>query len=329
MARLALTLPVGTMAPPIVSGSLDLARRFIGKGYDEIWLAEVNAAESYALAGALSQVVPGTRIGTGILPLATRSPLVHAMGASTMHELTDGRFALGLGVSSETIVRDWAGQPFDAPLTRTRELVTVLRQALAGQKTQVEGRVSSRGLRLPQAAPVPILLGALNDAMLRLAGEISDGLVLNMVPESAMPKVIGIARDAARAAGRDPDSLEVVVRLHVAITDDLAGGRDLARKAFGPYLATAGYGRFFESLGYRGEIAALRAAFAAGDRKGVAAAMIDPIADAVGVVGPLDHVRARIAAYAAAGVDVIAVHPIATGLDAIGEVFESVVGAAS
>lgn len=324
MTRLALTLPVGTMAPPVVTGSLDLARRFIGRGYDEIWLAEVASAESYALVGALSQVVPGTRIGTGILPVSTRSPLVHAMGAATAAELTGGRFALGLGISSETIVRDWAGQPFDKPMARMRGLVRSLRQALAGEKTQVDGPVSSRGLRLPQRHEVPILLGALNDGMLRLAGEIGDGLVLNMVHESVIPRVVGVAREGAVAAGRDPAKLEVVVRLHVAIAPSVEEGRAIARRAFGPYLATEGYGRFFRSLGYESQIDALRAAFAAGDRAGVAAAMIDPIADAVGVVGPIDYVCARIDEYRRAGVDVIAIHPMAVTHDDVASTYEQV-----
>lgn len=326
--RLALTLPTVPMPAPIARTCLGLAREFIGHGYEEIWLAEVSSAESFALAGALSQAVPTARIGTGVLPLSTRSPMIHAMGALTLSELTEGRFALGLGISSEAIVRHWAGQPFDRPLVRMRESVTVIRQALAGQKTSVEGAaVRSVGLRLPAKAEVPILLGALNPSMLRLAGAIADGIVLNMVPESAIPRVVEEARRGAIEAGRDPASLEVVARLHVAITDTVETGRAAMRVAFGPYLATAGYNRFFRYLGYDAEMDALSRAFAAGDRAAVAAAMTDPICDAVGVTGPLAHVRSRVKAYADAGVDVLAINPISPDLEAQRAAFAGMVGA--
>lgn len=326
--RLALTLPTVPMPAPIARTCLGLAREFIGHGYDEIWLAEVSSAECFALAGALSQAVPGTRIGTGVLPLSTRSVMIQAMGALTLSELTDGRFALGLGISSEAIVRQWAGQPFDRPLVRMRESVTAIRQALAGQKTAVNGEaVHSVGLRLPARAEVPILVGALNPSMLRLAGAIADGVVLNMVPEHAMPKVLAEVRRGAEEAGRDPTELEVVVRLHVAVTDTIDTGRAAMRVAFGPYLATAGYNRFFRYIGYEQEMQALSSAFASGDRAGVAAAMTDSICDAVGVTGPLDHVRSRVRAYADAGANVIAVNPISPDLATQRAAFAGIAGA--
>ena len=103
----------------------------------------------------------------------------------------------------------------------------------------------------------------------------------------------------------------MVVRLHVVLADTGAAGHDVIRSAFGPYLATDGYNALFRRLGFVAEMDALEAAFAAGDRKGVAAAMTADVCEAVGVVGPLDHVRSRVRAYAEAGADVIAINPIA------------------
>lgn len=309
-ARLGLTLPTIPAQPPIAQSALALARDLCAKGYEEIWLAEVNAADSYALAGALSQAVPGVRIGTGVAPLQTRTVMIHALAALTLHELTDGNFGLGIGISSENIVRDWAGQPFDKPVLRMRESLTVLKQLLAGEKVSFEGKtLRMKNLKLAASAKVPIYVGALNAQMLRLAGALADGVVLNMVPESALSQVMAEVHAGAREAGRDPSEIEVVSRLHVHLADTLQEGRDLVRRTFGPYVATAGYNRFFRWAGME-EAAQVAASFAKGDRNGVAAAMSDRICDAVGVTGPEDHVRDRIRAYAAQGVNVCVINPI-------------------
>jgi probable F420-dependent oxidoreductase len=310
--RLGLTLPLIPMQPPVARSAIALAQKLCGQGYDEIWLAEVNSGESFALAGALSQAVPGTRIGTGIVPLATRSVMVHALGALTLGELTGNQFALGLGISSENIVRDWAGLPFDRPIARMREALTVLRKVFAGEKVTFQGEtLSMKNFRLPAKVEVPLLVGALNPQMLRLAGALSDGVVLNMVPESALGQVLGEVRRGAEEAGRDPSTLEVVARLHVCLAPSLDQGRDMIRLAFGPYAATAGYNRFFQWIGMEEEALAVKEAFSRGDRMGVAKAMSARLCDAIGVSGDEAHVRKRLRAYAEQGVDVCVLNPLA------------------
>jgi probable F420-dependent oxidoreductase len=322
--RLGLTLPPIPVQPPVAPAALALARQFCARGYEEIWLAEINTAESYALAGALSQAVPGVRIGMGVLPLLTRTAMIHALGALTLHELTGGRFALGIGVSSENIVRDWAGQPFDRPLVRMREALSVLRSALAGEKVTFAGEtLAMKNFRLPtRAEGLPLLVGALNPQMLRLTGAHADGVVLNMVPEDALGQVLGEVKKGAEEAGRDASKLEVVSRLHVCITPTLAIGRDVVRRTFGPYVATAGYNRFFRWIGMAEEAAAVQDAFARGDRNGVAKAMSDRLCDAIGVSGPEEHVLARVRAYAERGVDVCVINPMAATEDDQKRIYE-------
>ena len=116
-----------------------------------------------------------------------------------------------------------------------REHVEVLRQMLNGQKTTLEGKtLSVKGFRLGgvPVGEVPIYLGALNKSMLRLTGALCDGVCLNMVPESALPQVLGEVRAGAEEAGKDPSTIEVVARLHVVMADDPALGRNLIRGVF-------------------------------------------------------------------------------------------------
>ncbi|NNK08663.1 MAG: LLM class flavin-dependent oxidoreductase, partial [Myxococcales bacterium] len=141
--RLGMTLPLAG-----ADRAVELARAAVDRGYEEVWMAEVNGGDSYALAGAVAQGLPGIRIGTAVVPAQTRTPMVHAMAAMTLSQMTNGNFVLGLGLSSPNIVRDWAGQPFDRPLTRMREHIEVLRQMMSGHKTNYEGQtLSVKGFR--------------------------------------------------------------------------------------------------------------------------------------------------------------------------------------
>jgi probable F420-dependent oxidoreductase len=321
--RLGMTLPMAG-----ADKAVELARAAVDRGYEEVWMAEVNGGDSYALAGAVAQGLPGTRIGTAVVPAQTRTPMVHAMAAMTLSQMTNGNFILGLGLSSPNIVQDWAGQPFDKPLTRMREHVEVLRQMMSGQKTNYEGKtLSVKGFRLGGATvgEVPIYLGALNKGMLRLAGALCDGVCLNMVPESALPQVLGEVRAGAEQAGRDPRTIEVVARLHVVMADDPSMGRNLIRTAFGAYAATPGYNKCFEWIGYEDEARQIREAFAKGDRAGVAQGVTDRLCDAMAVVGNRETIRARIRAYAEAGIDVCVVNPIAD-VSAVPKLLEDISG---
>ena len=307
--RLGLTLPLGSAA-----GAVELARTARERGFEELWLAEVANGDAYAIAGALAVGAPGMRIGTAVVPAQTRTAMVHAMAAMSLNQLTHGNFILGIGLSSPNIVRDWGGQPYDKPMTRMREHVQVLRKALAGEKVDFEGKtLNVKRFKLGGTldGQVPIYLGALNEQMLRMTGELCDGVILNMVPERALPQILGAVRAGAEAAGRDPGQLEVITRLHVVLVDDPALGRNLIRNVFGAYAATPGYNKCFEWIGFADEAREIRERFARGDRAGVASAVTDELCDAMAVVGNAETIRARVRAYAQQGIDVCVINPIA------------------
>lgn len=308
--RLGLTLP---LVMQTATQAVELGRVAHSHGIREVWLAEVGAMDSYALAGASSQAMADTRFGTAVVPAQTRTPMVHAMAAATLSQLTGGRFVLGLGISSENIVSDWAGLDFDRPVRRMRDHVEVLRRALDGERVDFDGDTLSMHRFRLQTRPegrVPIYLAALNPGMLRLAGEVADGVILNMVPESALAQVLGAVREGAERAGRDPGAIEVVSRIHVHVSEDPGADAALVRMAFGAYAATLGYNRFFRWIGFEAEAAAIAEAFSRGDRETVAAAMTPRLCDAMAVVGDADRVRSRLRAYAEAGVDIVVLNPI-------------------
>jgi probable F420-dependent oxidoreductase len=322
--RLGLTLPLGSAKDAVAQ-----ARAAQEKGYEEIWLAEVAGGDAYVVAGALAVGAPGMRLGTAVTPLQTRTPMVHAMAAMSLNQLTDGNFVLGVGLSSPNIVRDWAGQPYDKPLTRMREHIDVLRKMLRSEKFDYAGKtLSSKRFKLggTMAGEVPIYLGALNEQALRLCGELCDGVVLNMVPERALPQLLRAVREGAEAVGRDPGQIEVIARLHTVLLDDAAMGRQLIRNVFGAYAATPGYNRAFEWMGFTQEARQIRECFAKGDRAGVAAAVSDDLCNAMAVIGDAKTVRARVRAYAEQGVDVCVLNPIGDA-NTVRKIIETVSGA--
>lgn len=306
LGKLALSLPV----PGDVAACLDWARRAEDLGYESIWIAETGGPDPFVLAGAVAQVTKRVRIGLAVSPVYIRTPATIAAAAGTVSQLSGGRFILGLGSSSHAIVENWHGTPFRKPLARVRETVTAVRGMLAGQKVALDGEtLRTHGFRLmvPPAGPVPIYVGALKPAMLELAGEIGDGVAVNLLPAAAMaPTRAAIAAGAAKA-GKDPASIEVVCRQQVVVTDDKAGARDLFRNALTGYFATPVYNQYAAWYGFEDEARMIAEGFKRGDRALTRQGMTDRLVDAVAIFGTLDECKARIAEYVAAGVDTTAI----------------------
>lgn len=280
-------------------------------GYESCWVAEVAGNDAFALGSAVATVTQRMRIGTAVVPVNTRGPAMLAMAASTMNSLSGGRGICGVGVSSPAIVSDWNGQPSDEPLLRARETIEALRLALSGEKVDYEGKmVRMKGYRMipPPSGRIPVYLGALNKRMLRLGGELCDGVVVNMLGESFVPKVVAEVRKGAEDAGRDPDEIEIVMRMQCAVDEDPAVAKDAFAGAFASYLVARGYDRFFTWQGYGATVTGVRAAFEARDRQAARAAVEDGLLDDLVLVGDAATVRARLQAFMDAGITTPAVH---------------------
>ena len=309
--RLAASLPI----PPGVAASQRAARRAEELGYESLWIADSGGPDPFVVAAAAAAVTSRVRIGTAVIPAYTRTPPVISSAAASCAELAPGRFVLGIGASSENIVQKWSGIPFARPLSRVRETVGTVRSILAGEKSDFSGRtLESHGYRLQMATPapaIPIHVGALGPPMLELAGEIADGVTLNMMPVEAVPKMLEHVRLGAARAGRDPEKIEVVARFMVCVTDDPDGARAMMRAFFGPYFATSVYNRFVAWCGFEQEAAEIRAGWEAHDRARVGAAVDDSMIDRIAVIGSAQECRDRLEAFRAAGVTTPMVNPIA------------------
>lgn len=311
---------------------VDTARRVEALGVTSAWASEVTGPDAFTLLGAVATATD-LELGVAVVPAQTRSVFALAMSALSLADLTDGRFTLGIGASSETLVQRFAGVAYERPLTWVREVATALRPVLAGGRTTFHGDLIDIGgyrYPIPNTPTVPLWFGSLNERSLRLTGELADGLCLNQFAPHHLPRMLDEVRAGAAAAGRDlPPDFPVMARLFVAVTDDVPGARDVVRALFAPYVANAGYNRFYRWMGYEEAADAIATAADTGDRSAMAAALTDDIIDDLFVLGTAEQVAARVGQYVEAGLTVPALEVLAPSPDAVVADMAAVLDAAS
>jgi probable F420-dependent oxidoreductase len=253
-------------------------------GYGEVWVAEANGAESFALLGAVGGCTDRLALATGVVPIQVRTPPLAAMGAATLQALWPERDVIsGIGISSPAVAGRWHGAPqLDRPIARLREYVHILRACWSGESVDHDGdfwtiKGFRLGLRLGERTP-KIVIAALNPQMLRLAGEIADGVLLNYVPASHVPSMI----ESVRVGG----DATIYAYVHACV-GEVDAVVDSARRDLWSYAQAEGYRRMFDAAGYRDEMTRMADAAAARDRRGEGRRLppppgAGPHADAVG-----------------------------------------------
>jgi alkanesulfonate monooxygenase SsuD/methylene tetrahydromethanopterin reductase-like flavin-dependent oxidoreductase (luciferase family) len=285
-----------------------LAARADALGYDSVWLTHGLGRDGFLVLAAYAHATRRIGLGTGVVPIYPRHPVAMAQEASTLMELSAGRFRLGIGLSHRPAMADALGLDMGEPLAVMREYVAVLRMALAGH-ARFEGRYYRvRWAGAFRAPAPPVLLAGLAPPMLELAGELADGVVLWLcspayVRDVAVP---ALARGRARA-GRALEGFEVAAAVPLAVTDDLAGATRLFREELVRYLSLPYYRAMFRASGFTEALAAFDRDREPGrDADAVPAGLVD----ALGAIGDARRARAEIEAYRAAGVTLPIVRPI-------------------
>src|SRR6267378_1680509 len=196
----------------------DIAREAERLGYTDAWSFEVDGVDGFTPLAAIGSATTSMRLGIAIANVYTRGPATLASTAAGLADVAPGRFVLGIGAGSQPIVESWNGGTFSRPATRVRETAQFLRAALAGERVVFKGETFSvDGFRLTKvpAQPVPIHIAALREGMLKVAGQVGDGVILNWLSPDDVPRSVAVVREAAKRAGRDPDAIEVTARLFV------------------------------------------------------------------------------------------------------------------
>ena len=293
MNRYAMSIPL----PGPFAEQRALTARLQELGYTDLWSSETAAYDAFVPLALAGEWAPQLRLGTAVVPAFTRGPALMAQSVATMAEACQGRFVLGIGASSNVIVEKWNAVAFDRPFSRTRDLLRFLRSALAGEKvTETFDTFAVEGFRLGLVPkqPVPILVAALRERMLRLAGTEADGVILNWLSADDVAQVAPLVHEGG------PDK-EIVCRIFVCPTDDPAA-REQAKQFVTSYLNVPVYADYQRFLGRGEQLAPMQALWQAGDRKAALAAVPEDVVDDLIVLGTPEQCRARIRRYVECGV---------------------------
>ncbi|MGH8994580.1 MAG: LLM class F420-dependent oxidoreductase [Acidimicrobiales bacterium] len=279
-------------------------------GYTDIWSAEVDGGDGFTPLALAAAWTPSLNLGIAIAPAYTRGPALIAQTAAAMADAAPGRFALGIGSSSEVIVQRWNGFGFEEPYRKVRDVLRFVKAALSGER--VEGDFStfeSRGFRLarvPDPAP-PVYLAALRPGMLSLAGREADGAILNWLGAEDVKQAV------AEIGGQGHK--EVVARIFVIPNPDESIARAVGRRMIAAYMNVEAYAEFQRWLGRGPLLEDMWAKWASGDRRGALEAIPDQVVDDLVVHGSLEECRAKVARYVENGVTVPAPMVIPVGID--------------
>ena len=264
-------------------------------GYTDVWSAEAGAFDAFTPLALAAAWAPKLRLGTAIVPAYTRGAATLAQTVAAMCQAAPGRFALGIGTSSEVIVENWNGIPFEKPYQRVRDTIRFLRAALSGEKVTAEYETFAvKGFRLGAEVSEmpPILVAALRPGMLRLAGTEGDGAIINWLSADDVKTVVPYVGE----------NKEIVARIFVLATTDRDLVRFVGRRSIAAYLNVPVYAAFHEWLGRGLMLAPMWDAWRAGDRAAATEAIPDELIDEIIVHGTADQIREHLARFTANGV---------------------------
>lgn len=311
--RYGMTVPFSGVA---LADHAEWYRELVDLGYTDVWSAEADGADAFTPLTLAAAWAPELRLGTAIVPAYTRGPACLAQSVASLADAAPGRVAFGIGTSSNVIVESWNGIPFTEPYRQVRDMVAFLGQALAGER--ISGTFGGREIRkftlgLRPAEPPAILIAALREGMLRLAGGHSDGAIINWLSAEDVRTVVPIVADAAAQADRSAP--EIVARIFVAPTTDRDTVLAMGRYAIAAYLNVPVYAAFHEWLGRGEQLADMWRCWREGDRKAALEAIPAPLVDELIVHGSPEECREHIGRYVEAGVTTPALAVLPFGID--------------
>ena len=284
-------------------------------GYDSTYVTHIAGRDSLTVLAAYAAATEQIRLGTGVLPIYSRTPAATAQTAATIDELSGGRMVLGVGVSHRLTVEAWYGQSIDRPVAEMREYVGAIRAMFRGEEPP-EGEkwpTKFRFMGYDVRPELPIYVAALSPNMLRLAGEIGDGVLLWLCdPPYVRDVVIPEVTKGRERAGKGLEGFDIVPAVPAAVTADRDATLERLRGDLVTYLSLPFYRSMLERSGFGGEIAGFDEGIAAGDVERAKASMSEAMLDSLGGFGGGAEVRGAVERYIDAGATSPGVSPVPT-----------------
>lgn len=292
---------------------LRISKQCEDNGFSGIWIGETTVRDASVMATLACLATEKIGVGTSIVNVYTRSPGQLAMMASTLNSLSNGRFTLGLGSSTEAIVSGWHGVAFQKPVQRVEEVVRLLRLYFSGERFGYKGEnYSPSNARLRTSGRQMIALAALNRNMLSKASLLADKVVVNMYP----PRMVGEALEVVNAAaGSRQDStrpkLSVVLYSHVLGASEQA--LENAKELLAFYGSSQAYSKLFAHAGFSSEAHSMLEAWQRNDRVGAKTSATEQMIHDLLLLGDISTLVERLEEYRRAGVDEVIIAPFPFG----------------
>jgi F420-dependent oxidoreductase-like protein len=303
-------------------------------GLDVVWVAEAYSFDAVSLMGYLAARTERVQIGSGILPIYSRTPTLTAMTAAGLDALSGGRAILGIGASGPQVIEGFHGVPYDKPVARTREIIEICRKVWRRERVtndglypiplpEGQGTGLGKPLKLinhPVRPDIPIWVAALGDKNVEMTAELADGWLPTVLVPEKLREVFGPALDAGRAK-RAPElgPLQITGGGILALDEEAFDtARHVARAMLALYIGGMGargrnfYNTVFARQGYADAAKVVQDLYLDGKKQEAAAALPAEFVERATLIGPPGHVRERIAALREAGVTHLHVNPIGT-----------------
>jgi len=302
----------------------ELARQAEAHGFDCAWGGEANNKDPTVMLSAIAAVTRQLKVGSAIYHILGRTPATLALQAMGLDELTGGRFLLGIGSSNPTIAK-WHGQTFDHPLGRVREYIDIVRAAMRGEKLAFDGKYfTAQNFKMafkPSGRTIPIYLAAFGSQMTRLAGRLTDGVLINMANPTEIRRIAEEVRAGAIEAGKDPAKMEIICKIRCSIAPNYDTARDALSHALTYYALADYYRDLLGRMGFAGEVEAMRGAWKSGGfhaaRKLISDRMFSSLPLVAATSAP--QVVEQIKPYVDAGATRVILPYVAASDDVVGE----------
>jgi alkanesulfonate monooxygenase SsuD/methylene tetrahydromethanopterin reductase-like flavin-dependent oxidoreductase (luciferase family) len=272
--------------------------------YESAYVTHIAGRDSVTTLTAYACRSERIRLGSGVMPIYSRTPASTAQSFATLDEFSGGRAVIGLGVSHRPVVEAWYGQTIDKPLRETREYVAIVRAILRGEDPPQGERFRSafHFMGFEPRPDIPIYLAGLSPGMLRLAGEIAEGVVLWLCnPEYIREVVVPTVAEGRERAGKPLAGFDIVAAVPSAVTSDPEQAKASLRSELIPYFSLPFYRKMIELSGYGEDIAAFDRAMQESGPEAALTAISDRFLEELAAIGTVEQAAASVRRYAESG----------------------------
>jgi F420-dependent oxidoreductase-like protein len=274
-------------------------------GYESAYVTHISGRDSQSVLAAYATRTEKIKLGTGVLPIYSRTPVACAQIATTIDELAGGRCILGIGVSHRVVVENWYGQTIDKPVREMREYATTVRAIFRGEPPPADNQKFKTNFQFQgysARADFPIYIAALSPGMLRLAGEIGDGVILWLCnPDYIREVVVPEVTKGRERAGKTLEGFDIVAAVPSAVTDEPELARSKLRKDLIPYFSLPFYRAMIERSGFQEDVAGFDAGMSGGDPEAATEAISDRFLQTLTAIGSQSDAVASVERYLEAG----------------------------